>query len=162
SRRSPGPGRHRRAAAAPPAGRRRWRARRARRGRPRAAEGACARSRQATVPCPPMAPTPAFPGGAVPAPPAVDLRSDTVTRPTPERRRAMAEAEVGDDGFGDDPTVARLEARFAELTGKEAAVFTPSGTMANQIALRALATPGSLVVVGRRQHVVTHEAGAAG
>lgn len=109
-----------------------------------------------------MAPTPAFPGGAVPAPPAVDLRSDTVTRPTPEMRRAMAEAEVGDDGFGDDPTVARLEARFAELTGKEAAVFTPSGTMANQIALRALATPGSLVVVGRRQHVVTHEAGAAG
>ena len=77
-------------------------------------------------------------------------------------RRAMAEAEVGDDGFGDDPTVARHEARFAELTGKEAAVFTPSGTMANQIALRALAAPGSLVVAGRRQHVVTHEAGAVG
>ncbi|HLT68794.1 MAG TPA: GntG family PLP-dependent aldolase [Acidimicrobiales bacterium] len=109
-----------------------------------------------------MAPTPAYRAGAAPAPPAVDLRSDTVTRPTAEMRRAMAEAEVGDDGFGDDPTVARLEARFAELTGKEAAVFTPSGTMANQIALRALAAPGSLVVAGRRQHVVTHEAGAVG
>ncbi|HEY8523332.1 MAG TPA: GntG family PLP-dependent aldolase [Acidimicrobiales bacterium] len=93
---------------------------------------------------------------------SVDLRSDTVTRPTPEMRRAMAEAEVGDDGFGDDPTVNRLQEVFAELTGKEAALFLPSGTMANQVALRVLAPPGSLVIAGRRQHVVTHEAGAFG
>jgi threonine aldolase len=92
----------------------------------------------------------------------VDLRSDTVTRPTPAMRAAMAEAEVGDDGFGDDPTVRRLEAVFAELVGKEAAVFVPSGTMANQIALRVLAIPGSTVLCGRRQHVVVREAGAAG
>jgi threonine aldolase len=92
----------------------------------------------------------------------VDLRSDTVTRPTAEMRRAMAEAEVGDDGFGDDPTVVRLEARFAELLGKEAALFVPSGTMANQIALRVLVPPGGVALCGRRQHVVVREAGAAG
>ena len=92
----------------------------------------------------------------------VDLRSDTVTRPTAEMRRAMADAEVGDDGYGDDPTVARLEAAFAERVGKEAAVLVPSGTMANQIALRVLAAPGSIVLVGRRQHIVAREAGAAG
>jgi threonine aldolase len=92
----------------------------------------------------------------------VDLRSDTVTRPTPAMRRAMAEAEVGDDGFGDDPTVNRLQEVFAELTGKEAALFVPSGTMANQVALRVLAPPGSLVVAGRRQHIVTHEGGGFG
>jgi threonine aldolase len=102
-----------------------------------------------------MAPAPA-------APPPVDLRSDTVTRPTPAMRAAMAEAEVGDDGFGDDPTVHRLQERFAELTGKEAALFLPSGTMANQVALRVLAPAGTLVVAGRRQHVVTHEGGAFG
>ncbi len=77
-------------------------------------------------------------------------------------RRAMADAEVGDDGFGDDPTVARLEAAFAERVGKEASLFVPSGTMANQIALRLLAPPGTVVLVGRRQHVVVREAGAAG
>jgi threonine aldolase len=92
----------------------------------------------------------------------VDLRSDTVTRPTPEMRRAMADAEVGDDGFGDDPTVARLEVAFAERVGKEASLFVPSGTMANQIALRLLAPPGTVVLVGRRQHVVVREAAAAG
>jgi threonine aldolase len=92
----------------------------------------------------------------------VDLRSDTVTRPTPEMRRAMADAEVGDDGFADDPTVARLEAVFAERVGKEASLFVPTGTMANQIALRLLAPPGTVVLVGRRQHVVVREAGAAG
>jgi threonine aldolase len=92
----------------------------------------------------------------------VDLRSDTVTRPTPEMRRAMADAEVGDDGFGDDPTVARLEAAFAERVGKERALFVPSGTMANQIALRVLATPGSTVLAGRRQHLVVREVAAAG
>jgi threonine aldolase len=77
-------------------------------------------------------------------------------------RRAMADAEVGDDGFGDDPTANRLQDVFADLTGKAAALFVPSGTMANQIALRTLAPPGSLVVAGRRQHVVTHEGGAFG
>ncbi len=94
--------------------------------------------------------------------PPVDLRSDTVTRPTATMRRAMAEAEVGDDGYGEDPTVARLEAAFAERVGKEAAVFVPSGTMANQIALRLLGRPGTRVVVGRTAHVVTYEQGAAG
>lgn len=92
----------------------------------------------------------------------VDLRSDTVTRPTAAMRAAMAAAEVGDDGFGDDPTVARLEASFAELVAKEASVFVPSGTMANQIALRILGRPGSAVFAGRRAHVVVREAGAAG
>jgi threonine aldolase len=77
-------------------------------------------------------------------------------------RAAMAEAEVGDDGFGDDPTVHRLQQRYAELTGKEAALFLPSGTMANQVAMRTLAPAGSLVVAGRRQHLVTHEGGAFG
>lgn len=93
---------------------------------------------------------------------AVDLRSDTVTRPTPAMRRAMAEAEVGDDGFGDDPTTNRLCATFAELVGKEAALFLPSGTMANQVAIRCLAEPGTTVIAGRRHHVVTHEGGAFG
>jgi threonine aldolase len=92
----------------------------------------------------------------------VDLRSDTVTRPTAAMRRAMAEAEVGDDGFGDDPTVARLEAVFAERVGKEAALFVPSGTMANQIALRLLGRAGTVVLAGRRQHLVVREAAAAG
>jgi len=92
----------------------------------------------------------------------VDLRSDTVTRPTPEMRRAMAEAEVGDDGFGDDPTVARLEAAFAEQVDKEAAMFVPTGTMANQIALRLLARAGTAVLAGRRSHLVVREAAAAG
>lgn len=105
---------------------------------------------------------PVRPPPGVPQPPPVDLRSDTVTRPTPAMRRAMATAEVGDDGFGDDPTVHHLQQRFAALTGKEAALFVPSGTMANQIAVRALAGPGSLVVAGRRQHLVTHEGGAFG
>ena len=92
----------------------------------------------------------------------VDLRSDTVTRPTQAMRDAMAVAEVGDDGFGDDPTVARLEAAFAELVDKAAAVFVPTGTMANQIALRLLADRGTAVLVGRRAHVVVREGGAAG
>lgn len=74
----------------------------------------------------------------------------------------MAVAEVGDDGFGDDPTVTRLEAEFAERVGKAAAVFVPSGTMANQIALRVLAGAGSAVLAGRRQHIVVREAAAAG
>jgi threonine aldolase len=92
----------------------------------------------------------------------VDLRSDTVTRPTAAMRAAMAEAEVGDDGFGDDPTVVRLQDAFAERVGKDAALFVPSGTMANQIALRLLGESGSVVLAGRRQHVVVREAAAAG
>ena len=90
----------------------------------------------------------------------VDLRSDTVTRPTPEMRRAMAEAEVGDDQYGEDPTVNLLQETFADLTGTEAALFVPSGTMANQIALRVLARPGDAIVAGARQHLVLYEAGA--
>src|SRR5579872_3745945 len=91
----------------------------------------------------------------------VDLRSDTVTRPTPEMRRAMADAEVGDDGFDDDPTVHALEEAYAARVGKQAAVYVPSGTMANQLALRVLCRPGDLVVAGRRQHVVIYEGGGA-
>jgi threonine aldolase len=115
----------------------------------------CARSLAHDGTVPPVAPS-------IPVAPAVDLRSDTVTRPTAAMRAAMADAEVGDDGFGDDPTVIRLEDRYATLTGMAAAVFMPSGTMANQVALRVLAPAGSLVVAGRRQHVVTHEGGAFG
>jgi threonine aldolase len=92
----------------------------------------------------------------------VDLRSDTVTTPTDEMRRAMADAVVGDDGYGEDPTVGELEDYFAARVGKQAALYVPSGTMANQIALRLLGRPGTRVVVGRRQHVVVYEAGAAG
>lgn len=91
----------------------------------------------------------------------VDLRSDTVTQPTPAMREAMAQALVGDDGYGEDPTVNELERRFAQLTGKEAAIFVPSGVMANQIALRVHTRPGDVVVSGRNQHVVSFEMGAA-
>lgn len=92
----------------------------------------------------------------------VDLRSDTVTRPTPEMRRAMAAADVGDDVYGEDPTVNALEDVFAERVGKPAALFVPSGTMGNQLALRILAPAGTTVVAGRRQHVVVYENGAGG
>ena len=95
-------------------------------------------------------------------PGVVDLRSDTVTRPTPEMRRAMAGAEVGDDVYGEDPTVNALEEAFAGRVAKEAAVFVPSGTMANQLVLRLLAPPGTSVVAGARQHVVIYENGAGG
>jgi threonine aldolase len=91
----------------------------------------------------------------------VDLRSDTVTRPTPEMRRAMADAEVGDDEYGEDPTVNQLQEVFADLVGKAAGLFVPSGTMSNQIALQVLTSPGDTVVVGARQHVVLYEEGAA-
>ena len=89
----------------------------------------------------------------------IDLRSDTVTRPTPAMRRAMAEAEVGDDVFGDDPTVQRLEERVASVLGKEAAVFVPSGTMANQIAVRLHTQPGDEVIVEAQAHIYYYEAG---
>jgi len=91
----------------------------------------------------------------------VDLRSDTVTQPTPAMRRAMADAVVGDDDYGEDPTVRELEQAFAERLGKPAAVFVPSGVMANQIAIRVLAPAGTAVVAGRRQHLVSYEYGAA-
>ena len=91
----------------------------------------------------------------------VDLRSDTVTRPTPGMRRAMAEAEVGDDVFGDDPTVNALEARVAAMFGHEAALFCPTGTMANQIALQLLVPPGGELLAGADAHVVSYEVGAA-
>jgi threonine aldolase len=92
----------------------------------------------------------------------VDLRSDTVTRPTDAMRRAMAEAEVGDDVYGEDPTVNALQEAFAARVGKEAALFVPSGTMGNQLALRLLAPPSTAVIAGRRQHVVIYENGAGG
>ena len=91
----------------------------------------------------------------------VDLRSDTVTTPTPEMRRAMADAEVGDDAYGEDPTVRRLESLAAGLLGKEAALYVPSGTMANQLALRLLARPGTEVLCGERAHVYRYEHAAA-
>jgi threonine aldolase len=92
----------------------------------------------------------------------IDLRSDTVTRPSPGMRRAIAEAHVGDDQYGEDPSVNRLQERIADLLGKEAAVFVPSGTMANQIALRILTRPGDDVVLGHETHMVWHESGAGG
>ncbi|MEY2426320.1 MAG: threonine aldolase [Actinomycetota bacterium] len=92
----------------------------------------------------------------------VDLRSDTVTQPTPAMRKAMAEAVVGDDVYGEDPTVNALQDAYAERVGKPAALFVPTGTMANQLALRLLARPGTAVIAGARQHMVIYEGGAAG
>ena len=89
----------------------------------------------------------------------IDIRSDTVTRPTEAMRRAMAEADVGDDVYRDDPTVNRLEALAAEKAGKEAALFVPSGTMGNQLAIMVHTTPGDEIIVGARCHVVAHEVG---
>ncbi len=92
----------------------------------------------------------------------IDLRSDTVTRPTDAMRRAMAEAEVGDDVYREDPTVRRLESEVAHLLGKEAALFVPSGTMANQIAIQLHVRPGDELLVGEHAHVVLYESGAMG
>ncbi len=91
----------------------------------------------------------------------LDLRSDTVTRPSQAMRTAMAEAEVGDDVYGDDPTVNALEREVAELLGYEAGLFTPSGSMANQLGLRLLVKPGEELVCDRAAHVVRAELGAA-
>lgn len=91
--------------------------------------------------------------------PVVDLRSDTVTQPTRAMRDAMAAAPVGDDVYGEDPTVRTLEERIADLLGTEAALFVPSGTMANQIALRAQARPGDEVIISRDAHCWRHESG---
>lgn len=89
----------------------------------------------------------------------VDLRSDTVTKPTPEMREAMAEAEVGDDVYRDDPTVNRLESLAAEMLGKEAALFVPSGTMGNLLALLVHCQRGDEVIVGDKSHIYLNEAG---
>ena len=91
----------------------------------------------------------------------IDLRSDTVTRPSPAMRKAMAEAEVGDDVFGDDPTVNRLQERAAELTGKDAALYTVTGTMANQTALRTFVHAGHEVIAEATAHVITVEKNSA-
>lgn len=91
----------------------------------------------------------------------IDLRSDTVTRPTAGMRAAMASAPVGDDQFGEDPSVNQLQERLAAVFGKEAALWLPTGTMANQVAIRALTQPGDEVIVSRESHLSWHEAGAA-
>src|SRR3954447_19549056 len=88
----------------------------------------------------------------------IDLRSDTVTKPSPEMRRAMAEAELGDDVFGDDPTVIALEERAAELTGKEAALFVASGTMGNLVSVLAQVPRGGEIIAGDGNHTFAHEA----
>jgi threonine aldolase len=87
----------------------------------------------------------------------IDLRSDTVTRPTPQMRAAMAAAEVGDDVYGEDPTVNQLERRAAEIFGREAALFVPSGTMGNQIAIRLHTQPGQEVIAESRAHILDWE-----
>ncbi len=88
---------------------------------------------------------------------AIDLRSDTVTKPTPEMRRAMAEAEVGDDVYGEDPTINRLEQRAAEIFEREASIFVPSGTMGNQIAIKVHTRPGQEVICEERGHIYNYE-----
>lgn len=92
--------------------------------------------------------------------PAIDLRSDTATRPTPGMRRAMAEAEVGDDMNGEDPTVNRLEARVAELLGKEAAVYACSGTQSNQMGVRVHCRAGDELLIDKTGHIANYEQGA--
>ena len=88
----------------------------------------------------------------------IDIRSDTVTVPTAAMRKAMAEAEVGDDVYSDDPTVNRLEALGAQMLGKEAAIFVPSGTFGNQLALFTWCPRGTEVILGEECHIVEHEA----
>lgn len=89
----------------------------------------------------------------------IDLRSDTITQPTPAMREAIAKAEVGDDVYGDDPTVNALEAYVAELLGKEAAVYMPSGTMTNQVALRIHTEPGDEIILESEAHIYYYEGG---
>jgi len=92
---------------------------------------------------------------------AIDLRSDTVTRPSPGMREAIANAPVGDDQYGEDPSTNALQERAAAILGKEAALWLPSGTMTNQVALRVLTRPGDDVIVSRESHAAWHESGAA-
>ncbi len=94
-------------------------------------------------------------------PPPIDLRSDTVTRPTAAMREAMAGAAVGDDQFGEDPSINRLQERVAAMLGHEAALWFPTGTMANQVAIRTLTRPGDEVLAPREAHILWHETGAA-
>lgn len=94
------------------------------------------------------------------APLIVDLRSDTITQPTPAMRQAMAEAQVGDDVFGEDPTVNALEERVAEMFGKQAALLVASGTMANQVAIRAHTQPGDEIICEATSHIYLYEGGA--
>ena len=89
----------------------------------------------------------------------IDLRSDTVTKPTPAMRRAMADADVGDDVYGEDPTVNRLQERAAEIFEKEAAIFVPTGSMGNQIAVKLHTRPGQEVVIEERGHIFNFEMG---
>jgi len=91
----------------------------------------------------------------------IDLRSDTVTQPTEEMRKAMINVEVGDDVYGDDPTMAKLEKIAAEIVGKEAALFVPSGTMGNQLAIMSHTRHGDEIILGENAHIVVHEVGAA-
>ncbi|MCW2524708.1 MAG: threonine aldolase, partial [Frankiales bacterium] len=91
----------------------------------------------------------------------IDLRSDTVTRPSAAMRQAMAEAEVGDDVYGEDPTVNALESQTAQLLGHEAGLFVPSGSLSNQLGLRLLVKPGQELVCDSAAHVVRAELGAA-
>lgn len=91
----------------------------------------------------------------------IDLRSDTVTKPSPAMREAMARAEVGDDVYGEDPTINSLEHRVAELFGKEAGLFTPTGSMANQLGIRLLVNPGEELIAEEDAHIVRAELGAA-
>ncbi len=91
--------------------------------------------------------------------PIIDMRSDTLTKPTPAMRDAMAGAEVGDDVYGEDPSVNRLEAMAAERLGKQAALFVPSGTMANQISIRSHTQPGDALLAGQGAHVFAYESG---
>src|SRR5829696_620563 len=90
----------------------------------------------------------------------IDLRSDTVTKPTPEMRRAMAEAEVGDDVYAEDPTVNLLQERAAEMFGKEAALFVPTGSMGNQIAVKLHTEAGDEIIIEERGHIFNYELGA--
>ena len=91
----------------------------------------------------------------------VDLRSDTVTQPSLAMREVMSQAPVGDDVYGEDPTVNSLEERVAEMFGKEAALFTPSGSLANQLAIRMLVAPGEEILAEANSHIVRAELGAA-
>ena len=90
----------------------------------------------------------------------IDLRSDTVTKPTAQMRKAMAEAEVGDDVYGEDPTVNLLQERAAEIFGKEAALFVPTGSMGNQIAVKLHTKPGDEIIIEERGHIFNYEMGA--
>src|SRR4030067_1871086 len=90
----------------------------------------------------------------------IDLRSDTVTKPTPEMRKAMFEAAVGDDVFGEDPTINALQEKVARLLGKEAAIFVASGTMANQLSIKSHTQPGDEVIIEAGSHAMNYEGGA--